>query len=77
MQVIRAHFDGRVIVPDEPISLEPHSEVIVLVNRDAAHVDAALGEATRLYYEEQSAEEQAEDEAWGNAVARDSRRTWE
>lgn len=33
-QTIRAHFDGRVIVPDEPVSLRPGEPLMV-------HIDSA------------------------------------
>jgi len=33
--IISAHFDGRVIVPDEPLSLQPGEKVRVTIERDA------------------------------------------
>jgi hypothetical protein len=31
-QTIRAHFDGKAIIPDEPVSLRPGEEVTVQIN---------------------------------------------
>ena len=36
---VRAHFDGRVIVPDEPLNLRPHQSLIL-------RIQAVKGEAT-------------------------------
>lgn len=77
MIVIRAHFDGRVIVPDESVGLPPDSKVMVLIDGDGSPVDPALEQATKDYYEQQSAAEMAEDQAWGGAVARDGGKAWE
>lgn len=35
MVSIRAHFDGKVFVPDEPVALPPHAAVRLLVEQDA------------------------------------------
>jgi hypothetical protein len=77
MKVIRAHFDGKFVVPDEPMKLAPQSEVMILIDQDDQENDTALAEATRRYYEEQFAEDRAEDEAWGKGLARDSHKAWE
>ncbi|MDZ4820020.1 MAG: antitoxin AF2212-like protein [Planctomycetota bacterium] len=33
--IISAHYDGRVIVPDEPLSLQPGEKVRVTIERDS------------------------------------------
>ena len=76
MRAIRAHFDGRVIVPDEPLDLPPQSEVTVLIEMETED-DAKVVEETRKYYESLSAEEKAEDEAWGKGMEKDAGSAWE
>ena len=76
MRAIRAHFDGRVIIPDEPLELPPDSEVTVLIEQETEE-DAKIAEETRKYYESLSTEERAEDEAWGKATERDAGSAWE
>ena len=76
MRAIRAHFDGRVIVPDEPLDLPPQSEVTVLIEQETEE-DAKVAEETRKYYESLSAEEKAEDEAWGKGLEKDAGSAWE
>jgi AF2212-like protein len=76
MRAIRAHFDGRVIIPDEPLELPPQSEVTVLIDQETEE-DAKIAEETRKYYESLSAEEKAEDEAWGKGAEHDAGSAWE
>jgi hypothetical protein len=77
MVAIRAHFDGQVIIPDEPVNLPADAQVVVLVDADGASSPIDLDRATREYYLGQSAADRAEDAAWGDALARDSGRAWE
>ncbi len=75
MDAIRAHFDGSVIVPDEPITVPPQSQVVVLIDSAAGSAVARLESETRQYYE--SLEVDPEDEGWGVGVARDSQKAWD
>jgi hypothetical protein len=77
MQAIRAHFDGLVIIPDEPVTFPPNSKLVILLDSDSNAGMDELNRAAKEYYQNQSAEEKAEDEAWGRAVARDSHLAWD
>jgi hypothetical protein len=77
MRVIRAHFDGSAIIPDEPLSLPAQAKVIVLVDFDETSARAELDQAAREYYQSQSPEERADDLSWGRAVAPDSKHAWD
>jgi hypothetical protein len=74
--VIRAHFDGSVIVPDEPVTLPPQSKVVVLVDSAGPPSGGDLEEATRQYYQGRSPDE-VDDDGWGQGLASDSRRAWD
>jgi hypothetical protein len=76
MVVIRAHFDGSVIVPDEPLLLAAQSQVVVLVDSIGSESAGKLEEATRDYYQAQSCDDLS-DEGWGSALSRDSRQAWD
>jgi hypothetical protein len=78
MVVIRAHFDGSVIVPDEPVSLPPQAQVVVLTDSFGASSIDELEKATREYYCGLSGDEGAsDDDGWGEGLARDSHLAWE
>jgi hypothetical protein len=68
MVALRAHFDGRVIVPDEPVHLALDAQVVVLVDADASAPSPSLEDATRDYYLSQSPQERQEDEHWGSVL---------
>ena len=76
MVVIRAHFDGSVIVPDEPVKLSPQEQVVVLVDSATSAPAGDLEKATREYYQAESSHE-SDDDGWGQALARDSRQAWD
>jgi len=76
MRSIRAHFDGRVIVPDEPLDLPPQSEVTVLIEQETED-EAKIAEETRKYYQSLTEEEKAEDAEWGQGVAKRLPNAWE
>lgn len=75
MIAIRAHFDGGVIVPDEPFTLRASSQVVVLVDADPSKSTAELAEATRRYY--QQTQSDAEDDSWGAGVTPGSTAAWD
>jgi hypothetical protein len=43
MTTVNAHFDGKVIVPDEPLSLPPNQALIVSIEPVAEKPEAAGG----------------------------------
>lgn len=75
MTVIRAHFDGSVIVPDEPITLPPQSKVMILLDSSTPATAAELETQTREYYQGESHDEL--DDAWGEGVARGNVQAWD
>ena len=78
MDAIRAHFDGSVIVPDEPVSLAPQARVVVLVESAEAPSTGDLERATQEYYCGLAGAEGAfDDDGWGEDVAHDSHKAWE
>ena len=74
MNAIRAVFDGKVFVPQEPVSLPAQSEALVLVDNPDPAAQASLDRAIREYYESGP---DAEDEAWARATASESHRAWD
>jgi hypothetical protein len=77
MVAFRAHFDGKVIVPDEPVNLSSKSRTFIVLDVDEEMTAAQIEQATRDYYLTQSPEEKAEDIAWGNATAKDQSKIWD
>jgi hypothetical protein len=78
MTAIRVIFDGKSFVPQQPVSLPPQSEGLVLIEQGPDDVAAreALDDAVRAYYL-QSPTTDADDDAWGRATTRESHRAWD
>lgn len=74
MTAIRAIFDGKAFVPQQPVSLPVQSEALVLVDGADAAAQRELDAAVRAYYEAGS---DAEDDGWGRATAPQSHRAWD
>jgi len=74
MTAIRAVFDGKNFVPQQPVSLPAQSEAIVLVEGADPAAQEQLDQALRAYY--QSGPD-ADDAAWGKATAAESHRAWD
>ena len=74
MNAIRAVFDGKVFVPQQPVSVPAQSEALVLVDAPDAAAQESLDRAIREYYQGGS---DAEDEAWARAAAAESHRAWD
>lgn len=74
MIAIRAHFDGSVIVPDEPVPAAPQEAVVVLVDGAVSPGTEALERRTREYYQSQSTADS--DEGWGKDLAADTHKAW-
>ena len=75
MTAIRVIFDGKAFVPQEPVSLPAQSEALVIVDQPDSTAQAELDAAVRAYYRGGPAD--AEDEAWGDATAPESRTAWD
>jgi hypothetical protein len=73
MMAIRVIFDGKAFVPQQPVSLPPQSEALVIVDHDDPAAREQLDAALRAYYE---AGADSDDEAWGNATSPQSHRAW-
>lgn len=74
MTAIRAIFDGKAFVPQQPVSLPAQSEALVIVEQTDRVAQDQLDAAIRAYYEQGG---DAEDEAWGKATAPQSHRAWD
>lgn len=78
MVAIRAHFDGSVIVPDEPVSMRPQTQVVVLADLAGTASLEELENATREYYcGLADADGALGDGGWGEGLAGDSHLAWE
>ena len=76
MTAIRVIFDGKSFVPQQPVSLPPQSEALVLIEQGSdPAARQALDDAVRAYYQ-QSPTADADDDAWGRATTPDSQRAW-
>ena len=73
MTAIRAVFDGKVFIPQDPVSVPPRSEALVLVEDADLPAQQSLDQAIREYYQSGPDEE---DEAWARATAAQSHRAW-
>jgi hypothetical protein len=74
MTAIRVIFDGKAFVPQQPVSLPRDSEALVLIEQSDPAAQAQLDVAVRAYYQ---GDTDADDDAWGDAVAPESRRAWD
>jgi hypothetical protein len=74
MTAIRVIFDGKSFVPQQPVSLPPQSESLVIVKESDRSAQDQLDAAVRAYYQGGQGGEDAEDEAWGKATAPRSHR---
>ena len=74
MNAVRADFDGKVFVPEEPVSVAPQAEAWVLFESPDPAAQESLDRAIREYCQSGS---DADDDAWGAAAAAGSRRAWD
>ena len=63
MTAIRVIFDGKTIVPQQPVSLPDQSEALVIVEQSDPAAQYTLDAAVRAY--DQQGASNAEDDAWG------------
>ena len=76
MTAIRAIFDGKAFVPQQPVSLPDRAEAVVLVDQVDPAARAGLDDAVRAYYQTAGGED-ADDAAWANATAPLSSQAWD
>jgi hypothetical protein len=74
MPAIRAIFDGKAFVPQQPVALPDQAEALVIIDQLDPPAKARLDDEIRAYY--QSAPD-ADDQAWANATAPQSQRAWD
>jgi hypothetical protein len=79
MTAIRAIFDGKAFIPQQPVSLPDRSEALVIVEQDDPSSQAALDAAVRAYYQQSAAGAagDTDDDAWAKATGAQSRRAWD
>ena len=75
MTAIRVIFDGKSFVPQQPLSLPPQSEGLVLVEQPDGTDQAKLDAAVRAYYAGVASD--ADDDAWAKAASTESHRAWD
>jgi hypothetical protein len=76
MAAIRVIFDGKAFVPQQPVSLPPQSEALVIVEQSDPSAQAQLDTAVRAWYEGTPAGGDADDDAWAKVTAPQSHRAW-
>jgi hypothetical protein len=74
MTAIRAVFDGKAFVPQQPVSLPAQSEATVLVDTIDPVAQQQLDHAVRAYYQTTG---DADDQAWDQVTAKESHRAWD
>jgi len=75
MTAIRAIFDGKTFVPQQPVSLPNDAEALVIVEANNPAAQASLDAALRGYY--QQGAQDSEDDAWGSVTSKQSHRAWD
>ena len=75
MTVVRAIFDGKSFVPQQPVSLPPQSEALVIVDEVDRPAQSQLDADVRAYYAGGGSD--AEDDAWAKATAPKSHLAWD
>lgn len=76
MTAIRVIFDGKSFVPQQPVSLAPESEALVIVGETDHAMQDQLDAEVRAYYAARAGDD-AEDEAWATATSPQSHRAWD
>jgi Protein of unknown function DUF104 len=74
MNMIRVIFDGKVFIPQQPVSLPDQSEATVIVEQNDPSAQAQLDAAVRAYYH---GNPDADDDAWSAATAPNSHKAWD
>lgn len=76
MTAIRVIFDGKSFVPQQPVSLPPEAEALVIVGDTDRAAQEQLDAEVRAYYAEGGGDD-AEDAIWAEATSPQSRRAWD
>ena len=74
MTAIRAIFDGKSFVPQQPVSLPAQSEALVIVEQEDRLAQQQIDAELRAYYQGGI---DAEDDAWAAATSPQSNRAWD
>jgi hypothetical protein len=74
MMAIRAIFDGKAFVPQQPVSLPVEAEALVIIEQEDGLTKEQLDAEIRAYYEGGS---DADDEQWAKATSQQSHRAWD
>lgn len=77
MTAIRVIFDGKAFVPQQPVSLPPQSEALVIVEDSDRAAQEKLDAEVRAYYQTSGAASDVEDDAWGKATSPQSHKAWD
>ena len=77
MTAIRVIFDGKSFVPQQPVSLPPQSEALVIAGDTDRAAQDQLDAAVRAYYQSGPGGGDAEDDAWAGATSPQSHRAWD
>jgi hypothetical protein len=77
MTAIRVIFDGKTFVPQQPVSLPPQSEALVIIEQGDPDAQKQLDASVRAYYAAIRGGGDGDDDAWGNATAPQSHRAWD
>jgi len=74
MTAIRAIFDGKTFVPQQPVSLPAQAEALVIVEQEDRGAQELLDAEVRAYYKGGS---DGDDEDWAQAVRPQSQQAWD
>jgi hypothetical protein len=80
MTAIRAIFDGKTFVPQQPVSLPAQSEALVIVEAEDRAAQDQIDAASREDYQGGQGGQggsDAEDDAWAGATSPQSHRAWD
>jgi hypothetical protein len=79
MTAIRAIFDGKGFIPQQPVSIPDRSEALVIVEQNDPAARLQLDAAIRAYYQDPSKRNVSDfdDDAWGAATSPQSQQAWE
>jgi hypothetical protein len=74
MTAIRVIFDGKAFIPQQPVSLPPQSEAMIIVDQSDPSAQGQLDTAIRAYYLQAT---DAEDDAWNKVITPQSHSAWD
>lgn len=74
MTAIRAIFDGKTFIPQQPVALPADSEAIVIVESADPAAAQRLNDEIRAYYQQGP---DPDDEDWARVAEADSSRAWD